>query len=273
EAPATTDGDVINSGVGVTRSGNNVYGSAVNLGAGSKIDCMSTTSSGACANYNDLIANAQKESEANDSGEVEGISIDPAIMSATNALGDGINGVQGNSKISGETLGKFAQVAASQGAARSFLDNVRQKLNSVLKDNGEEEIDFAKQEQQAVKEMQDNVSKELQSRGVDLPSEVGKGTFGPSYQQELKDAKPSTAPVTAMAGSYHPKTNVTKNSKRKVRDLVTGVHDGSALKDNTKVDDLNMGDTSINDEDGPSLFEILQHRHRQYWPILFQSSK
>ena len=265
-ASTTTDGGNISGGMGVTQSGQNVYGKGVNFANGQKLDCMATTSSGACANYNDLINNAKKEADENDKTPIEGLSIDPSLISATNALGDGINGVQGNSKISGETLGKFAQVAASQGAARAYLDNVRKKLNEVLKDNGEDEIDFAQQEQQAIKEMQDDVIQKLRENGTDLSAEIAKGNLGPAYQQELKDAKQSDAKVQTLAMPLNSSLNKKKKSSR-VRDLPSGVYQGGELTPTAAVK-INGEDeeAAINSVDGPSLWEILMHRYHNFWP-------
>jgi hypothetical protein len=263
---STTDGGTdITSGMTVSRSGQNIYGKGVNFANGQKLDCLATTSSGACANYNDLINNAKKEADENDKTEVEGLSIDPSLITATNTLADGINGVQGSDKISGETLGKFAQAAANQGAARSFLDNVRQKLNRILKDNGEDEIDFAQQEQQTVKEMQDDVVQKLKEGGIDLSSEVAKGNLGPAYQQELKDAKQSDTKVQTLAAPLS--TSSKKKKSYTVRDLPAGVYQGGDMTPVAK-DKVNGEDeeAAINSVDGPSLWEILKHRYHNFWP-------
>ena len=261
----TTDDTTITSDVAFTRNGKNVYGKGVKFANGQKLDCLATTGSGACANYNDLINNSKKESDASDTTEVEGLSIDPSLMTATNALGDGVNGVQGQDKISGETLGKFAQVAASQGAARSFLDNVRKKLNAFLKDNDEDEIDFAQQEQQTIKEMQEGVAQQFSQNGGDPASAVGNGALGPAYQQELKDAKQSDAKIQNVSIPFSSSSSSKKKSYQ-VRDLPSGVHDGSALGETDTHPELEGADNSINSIDGPSLWELLMHRYHAFWP-------
>ena len=267
---STTSGGSISSGMGVTRNGKDVYGAGVKIGNGQKFDCMASTNSGACANYNDLINNSIKEGGEINDGAIEGLSIDPAIMSATNALGEAVNGVQGNSKISGETLGKFAQVAASQGAARTYLDNVRKKLNDVLKANGEEPLDFAALDQQTVQEMKNNTAQELQKNGINLADEVQKGNLGPAYQQELKDAKNVEEKVTPLTASLSSSSKTNKRkTKSRVRDLVTGVNQGQALAPTSNAQEYEEGDATINEVNGPSLWEILMHRYRSFWPKFF----
>ena len=267
---STTSGGSISSGMGVTRNGKDVYGAGVKIGNGQKFDCMASTSSGACANYNDLINNSIKEGGDINDGAIEGLSIDPAIMSATNALGEAVNGVQGNSKISGETLGKFAQVAASQGAARTYLDNVRKKLNDVLKANGEEPLDFAALDQQTVQDMKNNTAQELQKNGINLADEVQKGNLGPAYQQELKDAKNVEEKVTPLTASLSSSSKTNKRkTKSRVRDLVTGVNQGQALAPTSNAQEYEEGDATINEVNGPSLWEILMHRYRSFWQKFF----
>jgi hypothetical protein len=186
------------------------------------------------------------------------------VIKFASSLGQGVDQLQGNARITGGALDNLTAGASQQAALTKASENMRSKLNKMLADTGEAPVDFDQQDQAVAKALRQQTLASLQESGADMSkimqdpglAVVSKLTTDePSIDDELFNLRPGSksSSYQALSGNIRdlPRVNL------------------SLGEDNTNKFELPETST-IADKQGPSLWKVISRRYLQNFDQFFE---
>ncbi|MBP5296907.1 MAG: hypothetical protein J6Y94_06200, partial [Bacteriovoracaceae bacterium] len=238
----------------------------VNLPGNQRFPCVvNGSNSTTCGSYAQVLAEALSEDEKD--VEREGISLDPSVLTFGKQLGGGIDGLQGNNTLSGAAINNLAAGANQQAAITKESENVRNKLNDYLKENGEEPIDFKAQDQKVADQLKQNTLDGLKESGTDIAAVFQDP--GLEVASKLASDEVDHNPWSSFDFDTGSRKASRGLASANIRDLPALSLETDAQK-KAKLQ-LNLPENSyISDKQGPSIWRVISKRYLQNFDRFFE---